>query len=114
MCTIHCSNIQVDFKSHLANKNFEITVDSSNFRLDFIQFDLHGNKYCYLIPFEFKFYQIDNEKWHFVDEDIWIDDINENTVLNIYNTQFDGVFILTDIGKTTNDEIRIIDKDFYK
>lgn len=111
---INRSQYKVNFKSHLANKNFEIMVDSSNFRLDFIQFDLHGNKYCYLIPFEFKFYQIDNEKWHFVDEDIWVDDINENTVLNIYNTQFDSVFILTDVGKMKDDEIRIINKDFYK
>lgn len=112
--SINRSQYKVIFKSQLANKNIEIIVDSSNFKLNFIQFDLRGNKYYYLIPFEFKFYQIENDKWHSVDEDIWIDDINDNTFLSIYNTQFDGVFILTDAGKTIDDEIRIINKDFYK
>lgn len=94
------------------NISTEIVVD--DFTPDFIKFDYNGNNYCYFIPFDFGFYKLTNYEWCSQNEDIWIDDINDKSILTLYDSQCDGLLLYTEAGTLAEDDIKLIDKGYYK
>lgn len=92
--------------------NTEIIVD--DFTPDFIKFDYNGDNYNFFIPFDFGFYKLSNCEWCSQNEDIWIDDINAKSILTLYDSQCDGLLLYTESGTLAEDDIKLIDKGYYK
>lgn len=90
----------------------EIIVD--DFTPGFIKFDYNGDNYSYFIPFDFGFYKLSNCEWCSQNEDIWIDDINDKSILTLYDSQCDGLLLYTESGTLAEDDIKLIDKGYYK
>jgi hypothetical protein len=106
------------YRVHLTSKllsysiDTEITVD--DFVPDFIKFEYDGDNYSYFIPFDFGFYKLSNCDWCSQAEDIWIDDINDKSMLVLYDSECDGLLLYTESGTLAEDDIKLIDKGYYK
>lgn len=45
---------------------------------------------------------------------MWIDDINDKSILTLYDSECDGVILYTELGTLAEDDIKLIDKGYYK
>lgn len=107
-------SFRVQVTSKLLTHNIDSEISISDFVPGFIQFEDAGKKYNYFIPFDFGFYKLSEHKWCSLTEDLWIDDINDKSVLNLYDSQCDGLLIYKESGEIIEDDIRLQDKGYYK
>lgn len=108
------SSYRVKIISSLFNNIIDKVVTIENFTLDFIEFEYNGYKYHYYIPFDFRIYKLSNMKWCSPNIDIWIGDISDGSMLTLYDSQCDGLSIYTESGILLEDDIKLIDKGYYK
>lgn len=90
----------------------EVTVD--DFQPGFVSFEYGGCNYKYYIPFDFGFYKLSNCKWCSKYEDLWIEDINDKSVLDLYDSECDGLLLYTESGTLAEDDIKLINRGYYK
>jgi hypothetical protein len=104
--------VQITSKLLSCDINTEIAID--DFMPSFIKFEYCGRNYTYFIPFDFGFYKLSNGGWRSPADDIWIDDINDKSVLTLYDSECDGLLLYTESGVLAEKDIKLIDKGFYK
>lgn len=108
------SSYRIKIISSLFNDVIDRVVTIEDFTLDFIEFEYDGYKYNYCIPFDFRVYKLSNMAWYSPNIDIWIDDISDGSMLTLYDSQCDGLSIYTESGILLEDDIKLIDKGYYK
>lgn len=111
---INDSVYRVQLTSKLLPYNIDAEITVEDFVPDFIKFEYKGDNYSYFIPFDFGFYKLSNCDWCSQGEDIWIDDINDKSVLTLYDSECDGLLLYTESGTLVEDDIKLIDKGYYK
>lgn len=105
---------RVFVSSALLNEAIDEKVVVDGFRFDFIQFEMEGNVFSYLIPFDFGFYKLSDDIWYSAKEELWIDDIKMDTILTLYDSKCDGVLVYTENGMLAEDDIVLQDKGYCK
>lgn len=108
------SVFRVQLMSEFLPYNIDKKIVVGDFTPDFIKFEYNGDSYSYCIPFDFGFYKLSNYNWHFQNEDIWIDDISDKSILTLYDSQCDGLLLYTENGTLAEDDIKLIDRGYYK
>lgn len=105
---------RVQFTSSLLPFAIDTEITVNNFDPGFISFGYDGCNYIYYIPFDFGFYRLSNGEWCLQSEDIWIDDINDKSILTLYDSECDGLLLYTECGTLAEDDLMLIDKGYYK
>lgn len=100
--------------SKLLGRYIEKEISVDNFDPDFIKFEFEDIQYNYYIPFDFGYYKTSGYKWNSQEEDLWIDDIIEKSVLTLYDSECDGLLLYTESGTLAEDDIQLIDRGYYK
>lgn len=89
--------------SSVINKDIVI----SEFYEDWLKFNILGQEYSYRIPFQFDIYRIDSSKWKSMNNEIWIGEINQDSILDLYGSATDELMILTSVGSKIENTIQI-------
>lgn len=100
--------------SELLNEAIDEEIAVDDFSFDFIQFQKENNVFSYLIPFDFGFYKLSNDKWCSAKEELWIDDVKMDTILTLYDSKCDGVLVYNEDGTLAEDDIVLQDRGYYK
>lgn len=105
---------RVQVTSKLLQNNIDAEVMAEDFNPGFIQFDYAGASYSYYLPFDFGFYKLSGCEWCTQFDDLWIDDINDKSVLTLYDSGCDGLLLYTESGALAEDDIKLVDSGYYK
>ncbi|SHK37337.1 hypothetical protein [Hespellia stercorisuis] len=105
---------RVQVTSELLDHGIDDEVQAKDFNPGFIQFNYAGIYYSYYIPFDFGFYKLSGCEWCSQSDDLWIDDINDKSVLTLYDSECDGLLLYTESGTLAEDDIKLIDRGYYK
>lgn len=105
---------QVFVKSAIMSKTIDAEIVPSTFSTEFIEFAYKGRMYNYHIPFDLDYYRISNSRWCAITEDLWIDDIKADTVLQLYDSECDGLLVYNENGILAEDNIELRHKGYYK
>lgn len=105
---------RVQVSSKLLQHSIDTKVIAGNFDPGFIKFDYAEECYSYYLPFDFGFYKLSEGEWCSKLEDLWIDDINDKSVLMLYDSECDGLLIYTEAGRLAEDDIKLVNRDYYK
>lgn len=105
---------RVQVTSKLLTNSIDAEVKAKDFNPSFIKFDYKGNSYSYYLPFDFGFHKLSRCDWCSRIDDLWIDDINDKSVLTLYDSECDGFLLYTESGTLAEDDIKLIDKGYYK
>lgn len=108
------SSYRIQVTSKLLQRNIDKEVMVAGFNPSFIQFDYAGVNYSYFIPFDYGFYKLSGCDWCSQSDDLWIDDINDKTILSLYDSECDGLLLYTESGTLAEDDIKLIDRGYYK
>ena len=81
----------------------EYEITASNFDPDGIEITYLERKYHYSIPFDFEFYRLSGQGWKSLKDGLWIGDISQESVVDIYGNNIDGVLIYSSIGRQIED-----------
>ena len=111
---INESAYRVQLMSKLLPYSIDKKIVVDDFAPGFIKFEYNGDSYWYYIPFDFGFYKLSNYNWHSQNEDVWIDDINDKSIFTLYDSQCDGLLLYTESGILVEDDIKLIDRGYYK
>ncbi len=105
---------RIQVTSALLQHNIDKEISVEDFNPSFILFEYAGESYSYYLPFDFGFYKISGCDWCSQNDDLWIDDIENNSVLQLYDSECDSVLLYTETGTLAEDEIKLVDKGYYK
>ena len=105
---------RIQVTSKLLPHSIDAEVLVENFNPNFIRFDYAGESYSYYLPFDFGFYKLSGDDWCSQFDDLWIDDINNKSVMTLYDSECDGLLLYTELGTLAEDDIKLIDKGYYK
>ena len=105
---------RVQVASALLQQGLDIEIEAENFNPSFIKFDYAGESYSYYLPFDFGFYKLLGCEWHSQYEGLWIEDINDKSILTLYDSECDGLLLYTEAGILAEDDIKLVDKGYYK
>lgn len=83
----------------------EITTD--NFEPDGICFTYDEKKYHYCIPFGFEFYRLSGQGWKSLKDAMWVGDVSQDSFVEIYGTEIDGLLMYSSIGRPLEDVPKI-------
>ena len=108
------SSFRVQVSSKLLQRSIDTEVSSDEFNPDFIQFDFADEHYSYYIPFDFGYYKLSGCEWCSQSDDLWIDDINDKSILSLYDSECDGLLLYTEAGTLAEDDIKLVDRGYYK
>lgn len=87
----------------------EITTDS--FEPDGISFTYDEKQYHYCVPFEFDFYRLSGQGWKSLKDAMWGGDISQDSIVEIYGTEIDGLLMYSSIGRPLEDVPKIKTKN---
>lgn len=111
---IEGSVYRVRVTSSLLSHSIDSEIMIDDFEPGFIQFEYAGDSYSYFLPFDFGFYKLSGCEWCSQADDLWIDDINDKSVLSLYDSECDGLLLYTESGTLSEDDIKLIDRGYYK
>lgn len=81
----------------------EIMIDV--FQEDYLRFTYMNQEYIYFIPIPLEIYRIGKDSWHPMSEEIWINDIQQDTVLELYGMQYDAIQLRASSGELLEETI---------
>lgn len=106
----------VSVDSVLLKNSIMEEIHASNYKKSWLQINWNGKEYSYILPFNFEFYAFkgDEKVWKDKTEELWIGDINSETVLQISDLDVDGIMIYGSAGAQIEEDVRIFDRNFVK
>lgn len=100
--------------SKLLEHSIDTEVMVEKFNPDFIKFDYAGVCYNYHLPFDFGFFKLSGCEWRSQVDDLWIDDVNDKSILTLYDSECEGFLLYTESGTLAEDDIKLVDRGYYK
>ena len=106
----------LDTKIHRLNdETYVISVESSigsviereicadKFEPNGLAITYKDKKYYYCIPFDFDFYKLSGQNWKSFKDGLWIGDIKQESIIEIYGNDIDGILISSSVGTQIED-----------
>lgn len=100
--------------SELLEKSLNFEINSSMCGNELIKFKNEEKEYEYIIPFDFGVYKIDDGEWRTNEKEIWIDEINYDSILRLYDSNCTTLNVYDDKGKKMVENIKLQDRGYYK
>ena len=88
-------------------------ISLSDFNEMSVKFQYKGITYAYELPFNLEAYRISGSKWKSMNNDMWIGDINNDTVIDVYDSEIDSIDVYSMMGRKL-DSLNIKDMNVYK
>lgn len=107
-------SFKIDVLSDLIGKRINMNISAQTIDENDIVFSYDNKKYRYLIPFDLGFYKISDSFCYSKEDDIWIEDVEINSVLKIYNSSYNGLSVYDEAGYLVEEDIKLEDKGYYK
>jgi hypothetical protein len=82
----------------------EVSIDEVN--EDLIIFAYKEKNYRYIIPFQLDIYRL-SDKWNHFSRDIWIGDVSNETILEIYGNSYDEITVGSNNGTVLEENIKM-------
>lgn len=113
----------------LVENGYIISIDSSLLPTSIVEeisaatYKTHWNKvenggkvYSFIIPFGFEFYGFkgEQEEWKEKENELWIGDINSETILQLSDLSIDAIEVYGSNGSRIDEEIRVYERNFVK
>lgn len=89
----------ISVTSDLLQQVFIEEININDFKEDWIKFEWRGSVYTYYILFNLSLYRIDNGAWRSITQEIWIDDISQESKIYLYGHKCVDISLLTSTGK---------------
>ncbi len=105
---------RVTVNSGLLTGKIDTDVNAKDFNIYFLKFEIDGIAYNYLLPFDFGFYKISGREWQSSSSEIWIDDVQADSTLSVYDSECDSLLVYAEDGSLVEDDIVFKDENFYK
>lgn len=107
-------NYMVTVKTDLCNSVINSEISVFEFSEDFIKIELNLREYIYCIPFCFEIYRIEGSKWKPINYPLWIGDITQESVLNIYGKEVNEMQVYSGTGEILDEVINLKDSGIYQ
>ncbi len=107
---IDCETYLVLVESALLSTPIIQELKVREFHEDWLKFSIRGIEYLFYIPYAFDLYRISAGSWMPFEEEIWIGDITQDTVLEIYGYGVDELRVLSCTDNTLETDIKLIRK----
>ena len=104
----------VSVKTDLSATTIIADIDVNHFNEEDLQFEYKGRTYSYMIPFGFEIYRLFGGAWQPIKEAMWIGDVSNDSVLDIFGSGVDGVIVYSNTGVVLQEETSLKDKGVYK
>lgn len=98
-------DLKIDNDTYLVTINTSLSDAIINMEICINEFDEnkiileHDNqRYVYLVPLRLDIYRLSGHRWQSMEEDIWIGDISQNSVLDIYGLDAENLLVYSDTG----------------
>jgi hypothetical protein len=75
----------------------EININS--FQEDWMTFNHKGENYTYFIPFAIEVYRLNGGPWSPINKEIFIEDIDQDSIIEFYGEEFDEIQVLSSGGE---------------
>lgn len=103
----------IEVVSDFYSRKVSQVISTSEIRDDMLMFQYKRENYCYVIPFDFEVYKIDEMPCQSMSVPLWIDDINDSSKLRIYGN-IDKVSVVSDAGSVLVDAIEFEGREMRK
>lgn len=100
--TIYQAEVCTDL--HSVEIKADINVESFNEKS--ISLTIGGKEYFYILPFNMRIFRVNDSCWKPTSGDIWIGDITQESVLDIYGHEADEITVLSSTGKCLESELQ--------
>jgi len=97
----------------LQGKRITEQIDISMYNDESIEFEYKGNTYYYVLPFELEAYRLSGTEWRPMSDEMWIGDINNETIFDIYDSEVEEFVVYSAIGQPL-ETVVLKDKGVYK
>ena len=104
----------VSVKSGLCSRSIDKEIDVRSFSQDWLKFRYNGREYAYLLPLKLSLYRISDGIWHPLTDDLWIDDVEASSTLQLFGLNADEMMVYGDNGVELQEPIPLKDRDIYK
>lgn len=101
-------------KTDLCDSVIDAEIDVECFSEDFIKIEYNRREYIYCIPFQFEIYRIGNSNWKPMKELLWIGDITQESVFDIYSTEVNELQVYASTGEILDEAIALKEKGIYQ
>ena len=82
---------RVNVSSALLSRSGETEIEAETYQPDWLKTELRGEAYSYLLPLPLTIYQLDEKSWRPIEEDIWIREVKNDSVLRICAALADNI-----------------------
>lgn len=101
-------------KTDLSRIPIYIEINVNEFAEDGIPVEIDGRIYLYCIPFHFDIYRVSGTYWRPFTDSMWIGDICQDSNIDIFGTNVDGLSVYACTGELLEGEIELREKGVYR
>lgn len=95
----------VNVKTDLTVSEIKTEITVKDFRMDEVKVQCNNGTYIYSIPFDFDIYRLSGEHWRSIADNLWIGDLSQDSIIDIYGTDVDGLLVYSSTGELLEEEI---------
>ena len=92
----------------------EQTVNINSYNDKWFSFIYKGVKYYYILPIRFSLYKINKGDWNPMGKEIWINDLNADSIISFCGIYFDQISVCSRSGELLHESIKIFEKQSIK
>jgi hypothetical protein len=100
----------VSVESSFIKKEVCKEVKIKDYSEELFIFALGRKEYKYIIPFAFEMYRITDGNWHAFSDYLWIGDIKQQSILEVFGDDADELIVYSDDGRQIVEPIRLSKK----
>ena len=104
----------INIESIFWGNKFTSEIDDNDFKENWLQFRWKGIFYTYYIPLDITFYRINNGCWKRIASELWIGDINQDTKIDVYGTDYDTIQLLSNKREILEESMPFVNKGVFR
>ena len=88
-------------------------ISISKFEIDWLKVNVAGKVYTYYIPYDFNIYRVNGGHWQSFEQSLWIGEIRQDSVIDIYGDNYDAISVLTSDGSSIDEVLELKGKGIF-
>ena len=98
---------EIVLESSFLKDTLKTYIDVTNFSDDEFSFNWKNNEFYHVIPFSFEIFKVDDSPWKLNSENVWIEDIKEDSKIYLKGLDVEKFMIYSSTGKLLNEEVNL-------
>lgn len=95
---IDSNHYALKVKSGLYNGTIDKEINIANYVDDWLKIIIGGQAYTYFLPLRLDIYRLKSSSWKSMSEDLWIEDIKQDTVLQVLGVYANSLSVISETG----------------